>query len=406
MSKMIQEDSIVQIRLGVDVTQLNITAQEGFILSRIHNKSTVKEVYQVSLLNREATATIIKRLVDQGVLLITNPEENKAKEQSSEAQRDYGGFIFNPAEIQEDVEITMEEKKEILFLYSKLDECTYYELLDVSTLATVDEIKKAFVRLSRRFHPDNYFRKQLGSYKSKLNKIYNALGVAHSTLTDSSERREYRKQLIEEGRLTPDETDLEEDPEARKRRIHQERKESRVKHNPMMARVEKGREFFEAGMADIEKQAWLSASTNFKLAITYDPYNELYKAKADQVKDLANKATAERLFQRGSVLESYGQDGYFEAYIKAADTYPSGSEFNAKVARMYVDQNDLDKAVPYAKRAVQSDPQDMEFRLLLGQILLKLRKKNEAVEQFEAVLKRDPENAQAKALYKEAKKWF
>ncbi|RJO67336.1 MAG: J domain-containing protein [Myxococcales bacterium] len=407
MARIIQDDTVLFLNSEVKLEDLDLTAQEGFILSRITRKTAVREVYQLSLLDRAATASVLKKLVDQGVLGIDEPEKEEPVAAAVPLpKRDYGGFIFNLLELQEEIDLPQDLKKEILFVHTQMDEWTNYELLGLTPDAGEAAVRTAFLQLSKIFHPDVYFRKRLGSYQTRINQIYSHLAAAHATLTDPVECVQYRRRLIDEGKILPGPNDLPEDPMERERRLQRQAKEQRILNNPMLKRVQKGREFFEAGEADIQKQAWISAANNFKFAIMYDPHNELYKHKAEQVKDLADRAAAERVYQRGLVLESYGQDGYFEMFIKAATMYPNGAEFNVKVARSYCDQTDYREALPFAKRAVAVEPKNNEYRLLLGQILLKLKDKAEAAKQFEAVIKAEPENELAKNLLKEAKKWF
>ena len=409
MAKIIQDNSVLRLRDGLDLAKMNLTAQEGFILSRVNGVATVHELYQMSFLDKASTASVLKKLLDVDVIEIVEKKGEPAKEKEAEIElpkRDLADYHFNPLELNEEVELPLEMRKEILFVFENMENWTFYDLLCVSSSASREEVKKAFLRLSRVYHPDNYFRKNLGSYQTKVNAIYSQLVQANGILADPIERSEYRRKLIEEGRIVAGPEDILEDPRERERRLAREKVQRRVQHNPLMKRVEKAREFYEAALADVAKEAFISAANNFKLAMTCDPNNELYKIKSEQVRDQANRARAERIFQKGMMLESYGQEGYFEAFIQAAQTFPAGAIYNFKVASLYWDQADAKEALPFAKRAVQSEPSNTEYRLLLAQILIKLKDKNEAISQLEALLRIDPNNASAKSLLKEAKKWF
>ncbi len=424
MSKIIHDDTVLRVRPGVDILNLELSPQEGYILSRISQPITVREIYLLSLLDKSATATIIKKLADEGILEIQDQEKGSSENEKSSGKitplpkveeevsesvlkpYKFGGFIFDLTQLQEDVELDENFKKEILYLFENLEHMNHYEILGLKSSADPAAVKTQFLKLSKRYHPDNYFRKELGSFGEKIKRIYNRFSEAHNLLMDSVEHREYRRELIEKGEIEQSEEDIMEDPVKREQRRKKEFRQRRASRNPLMERVKKAREFYEAALHDISKESWLSAASNLKLAISFDAHNELYKLKLEQVRDNAEKATAERFYQRGLVLESYGQDGYLEAFLKAVQIYPSGAEYNIKVARHYADQMDWDDAQPFAKRAVQSDPKNVEYRLLFGQILLRLRKKDEAAKQFEAALEVDPKNELAKSQLKEAKKWF
>ncbi|KAI7827780.1 DnaJ domain-containing protein, partial [Kickxella alabastrina] len=65
-------------------------------------------------------------------------------------------------------------------------ETKYYELLGISTTATADEVKKAYRRLSLKWHPDkNPTRREEASEQFKL------LAQAYSVLSDSELRMQY-----------------------------------------------------------------------------------------------------------------------------------------------------------------------------------------------------------------------
>ena len=48
-------------------------------------------------------------------------------------------------------------------------------------------IKDAYYVLAAEYHPDRYFRKRLGTFKSKMEAVFNRLTVAHDTLTRKAE---------------------------------------------------------------------------------------------------------------------------------------------------------------------------------------------------------------------------
>ncbi len=404
MTQIIEDNTILKVRSGVDLNNLSISSQEAYILSRIDGKMTVRDLYQVSLLDKTATAAVLKNLIDQGVLAEVDPP-NVVKLPIDYQCHEYGSTIFSLPALQEDCEPDRNWRKEILFLHENMERLNHFEFMGLEVSAEEAEIKKAFVRLSKILHPDSYYGRNMGTYKKRLSELYNHLSEAYRLLIDPKTRFEYKRKLsIVCGE--PDWAKEEETPEERARKNRQIAKEKRLKSNPMMGRVNKANEFYQAGLSDLEKQKWISAANNFKMALTYDPLNELYKLQLEKVADAANRVAAERHFQRGQTLEAYGQDGYMEAYEKAAQAYPASVEFNLKISGLYGDQGDWDKAEHYAARAVSSNPKNIDARMTYGKILMKRKNKEKAAQQFEAILKLDPNNESAKVNLKEAKRWF
>ena len=63
----------------------------------------------------------------------------------------------------------------------------YYDILGVPRTAEQDDIKKAFRRLARQFHPDLHS----GSRKSDMERKFKELNEAYETLGDPERRKKY-----------------------------------------------------------------------------------------------------------------------------------------------------------------------------------------------------------------------
>jgi DnaJ-class molecular chaperone len=63
----------------------------------------------------------------------------------------------------------------------------YYQVLGLSRNASPDEIKKAFRRLAREYHPDLHS----GAKKSEMEKKFKELNEAHEVLSDPEKRKKY-----------------------------------------------------------------------------------------------------------------------------------------------------------------------------------------------------------------------
>lgn len=79
----------------------------------------------------------------------------------------------------------------LLFCHSILCEREYYRTLGVKQSATQQEIKKAYRRLSQKYHPDINQEKDATEKFSKINNAY-------EVLADAEKRRKY-DQYGEEG---------------------------------------------------------------------------------------------------------------------------------------------------------------------------------------------------------------
>ena len=63
----------------------------------------------------------------------------------------------------------------------------FYQVLGLSRTASADEIKKAYRRLARQYHPDLH----AGSKKAEMEKKFKELNEAHEVLSDPDKRKKY-----------------------------------------------------------------------------------------------------------------------------------------------------------------------------------------------------------------------
>ena len=67
----------------------------------------------------------------------------------------------------------------------------HYEILGVEEDTERGDIQKAYHALSRLWHPDRYFRQDLGPYGDRLEAVFIAINDAYRTLSNESSRRTY-----------------------------------------------------------------------------------------------------------------------------------------------------------------------------------------------------------------------
>ncbi len=84
----------------------------------------------------------------------------------------------------EDVDLQPWEKRRVVAVLRTLRQGKYFELLGVLPSATKRDIKRAYYRLSKEFHPDRYYGKRLGSYAALLSLIFETATYAVKTLGD------------------------------------------------------------------------------------------------------------------------------------------------------------------------------------------------------------------------------
>lgn len=89
---------------------------------------------------------------------------------------------FMPRHSDPSLDIDIGTQALIEFLNLSLESLTPYEILGIEPTQDKGVIRQAYLKRSRLFHPDRYFRKNIGSYASVLSAIFKAVTRAFSSL--------------------------------------------------------------------------------------------------------------------------------------------------------------------------------------------------------------------------------
>ena len=148
-----------------------------------------------------------------------------------------------------------------------MDELDYFQILKVQNNASPAEIKRAYYRESRTYHPDRFFQLAAGELKESISRIYKRINEAYVCLRDDARRAKYLADVT--------------GPERAKKLRFVEASEQELKKDKEqeIGTTPQGRKFFMAGLQDMVAQRFASAERNFKMALTYEPGNANYKAK-------------------------------------------------------------------------------------------------------------------------------
>ena len=153
----------------------------------------------------------------------------------------------------------------------RLDTLDYFELLGVPTTATAAEVKRAFYRESRAYHPDRFFHLEDEAFKTRVHEVYKRVTEAYYVLRDDVRRPKYLADVNGPDRarkLRFDEASEQETKAAVKQQAVEQ-----IGLNP------KARQLYQTALGDLEKGNLAAAERGLKMALTYEPQNALYKEK-------------------------------------------------------------------------------------------------------------------------------
>lgn len=155
-------------------------------------------------------------------------------------------------------------------MQDRLDQLDYYTLLRVAEDATIGEIKAAFRKFARSYHPDRF----AGGSKEKMeraNAIYRRGSEAYQVLTDPAARRAYDKEL-----------------RAGKLRLSAEKRDRPISIAPKAApktaiNSPQALAFYRRAAQAARARDWVTAWKAMRAALDIEPNNRLIETRLQQI---------------------------------------------------------------------------------------------------------------------------
>jgi curved DNA-binding protein CbpA len=225
---------------------------------------------------------------------------------------------------------TMDARRaEVVMMWEALATRTHYEILGISWDAEEAEIREAYYRLARRFHPDAHHEATLHDMRGRLEDIFVRLGEAYEVLRNWHLRASYERKV---GHSRP-EYPSDSDPEARAKRAESD--------------------IAKAADSLARDRAW----------------------EAIRLLESALPHASGRTRSRGRILLAsvYSRSVYWakqaEDLLRSAQREdPLYAEAHLALARLYASQGLTVRAVSAAKRALELAPASTEARSFLAEV--------------------------------------
>lgn len=472
---------------GCDVRALPLTPTEGFVLSRIDGNNGATELSLATGLPESTVREALARLAELGAVR----RSDAPPQGSSDAPRSPSGapisqavaagvavaqppafrppaVSYDEALLEEEVDIGSDQKREILDLYFSLETLTLYELLGVAADAPKKSIKQAYFEKVVTLHPDRFFGKQVGQFKSKIERVFSALTKAHDTLTKNQTRAEYDAYLSSRsatvalrssraptpasrphqasaesippaapipnlGGFAPGEpsTRVGSEEAAEEARRHMARKlrtslppvapahsDAPPALNAREALDAQLRARYEARLKDpgaVERhlsqaaqaeaaQKWPTAVSALKSALELRPGDPKIQSEIERVETLADRAYAPRFIEQARYEE---RDGQFERASRSYERAARGKsspDLYVQASLCQLRATGGRRAVELARKAVALAPTALLPRLTLAKAYFAEGMTASALAEAARALEIDPKNEEAKRLQNDFKK--
>jgi len=208
-------------------------------------------------------------------------------------------------------------KEMIQQAYENRELKNHYEMLGVDKNASVQEIRRAYFRCAKLYHPDRHFDPEMNDVKEKLETLFSRIHDAYETLSSESERDNYNLSLAE-------------------------RKKKPGTHSGQGKRSnpEAAADQFSEGLKQFQAQNYWGAEESFQWAMRLEPGNVEYVFHLG--------LTLSRIPQRGREAEEF--------LVKAVEMAPSNVAYYLELGNFYMKNGLRAKALTVFQNALQYDP--------------------------------------------------
>ncbi len=339
-------------RLVVGDSGLNLTSDEGFIFSRVGDEPvTVRDLSAVGGMPESKALHVLYTLWLGGMIARDDwrPAFSEATigamlgaklELKQEAKLPVVSVAADTAEVAPpqieqpakapEIPITLDE-----YLHRVEGAATFYDLLGINTKADTVEIKHAYFRLAKMFHPDKY-HSEGGEVFKRIQNAFTELAQAHETLKSDANRELY-------------------DYRVRKELAEREKRMASGEGNevgPQAGQVEQAENHFERGFSLLMDDNYEEALPFLARAVHYAPKIARYHAYFGKALSADEK-------------QRHKAESEMQTALKLDPTNPT---FRILLAEFFIQFNLLKRAEGELKRLLDVFPSNREARDLLDSL--------------------------------------
>jgi tetratricopeptide (TPR) repeat protein len=380
---------------GWESQGLRLTPSEGFLLSRIDGATSWASLRQIAGMPAQQVDACLERWIAQGIVAV---------------EPGPSGVEGRP-ELDPDLDLPLDLQRRILDFEAQLDR-PYHALLGVPADADLRTIKRAFFALSKEYHPDRYFRRRIGSYGPRLERIFKRIALAYELLADPAARAEIEQQPMPQA---PEPAPAASSPEPagpsaaptagsarpprrsrRRETLDRLRRHFRIPAEVLAERRFKAGRLRDAARVAAARESWSEAASAIRLAIAFDPWNDEYKEAFAVIQGELHQRRAAELLEGASsgALIATGSEA-LRLLEEALGYRPSDARLLHRAAELALEVGEVDRAQEWAERACELAPDVAAHHATHGRALRRAGERVLAREAFERAQRLDPGDAQA-----------
>jgi len=278
---------------------------------------------------------------------------------------------------------------------------SHYELLGVTPDADGGTIRRAYLDRSRRYHPDAWFRKNVGEFGPLLSRAFQRLSAAYQILSDEDARAAYDTQLKK--RLSQRERELMERRALSREELERRQREARERllRTKGFARIGAAHKLYEEALELALNGERAQAIAALKVARELDARRGEIAQKLAELEREAARSRSQLSLKSARDQEAAGDlPAALKTYGLAFQMDPTNAPAAAAAARCATALGDHKQASTFAAKAVEIAPDDVDTRFLLGSAFVTLGLKAKARAELGRVLQAKPDHKEARELLK------
>jgi curved DNA-binding protein CbpA len=402
-----EQERIPRLAPDLDPEDLELTPVEGFLLSRIDGATSWKTLCHIGGLSPLEVDRALERFEAKGVIVVEGKGGARVAQVAAAVREPKKALVDAKAQVDASLGIPVDLQQRILEFESGLER-PYHELLGVDRSADAKDIKRAYFKLSREYHPDRYYRRNTGHFGARLERIFRKVAEAYELLSDPTTRAEIEKSLAsmpsapegEYRQAAPGTTERigpEQRPRGQRvpgRMENLERLRNRFKIPPKLLaeRRVRARQLYQAARVSAHEGRYLEAAASMRLAIAFDPWEKEFKSGFSDIQAQVHAARAEALLKEAG--DAVAQGEALRLLEEALNYRPCHVETLKRVVSLCIDTREIEKAREYAEQLVEIEPEVAAHHALLAGVLRRQglhAQASAALERGARVDARDPE---------------
>ncbi|MEK6302862.1 MAG: DnaJ domain-containing protein [Acidobacteriota bacterium] len=332
---------------------------ESYVLSRIESATSIGEVGSVTGIPESDAHQAVCALVAAGFLKVVGHDRDIAsEEQEIDAEA---------------MDRLRQDVARRLHFYASAD---HYEVLGLSRQATTGEVKAAYYRMAKKFHPDRHRHTEQGELQTQLETLFALITQAYDTLTDRAQREAYDDRL----RKSPSTSPVNVSPAINV--------DGSAQRRPLSSQPN--------GTGEHAANSQAAESGPLPQAVTQGALSELPQPTRAAVGKPAQ--IAEQLYNQGrGLFEKKQYHGAVHMLREAIKLDPSRAPYHFHLGMALVrNPRTRHEAEGHLGKAAELDPYNAQIRVQLGLLYKEVGLAKKAANYFREALSLDPDNRTAK----------